>query len=140
MSRRSCTNHPDNFCYVCGQYTNKDQQRSVSKAVKMKAAYFHYFGSKVGDQDKSWAPHICCRSCQSGLTQWLVGKRASIPFAVPMIWREPIMMIVISAAQASPASTGRIKATSSTLTASPLVILCLMMTRTLFQHLQLIRT
>ena len=54
----------------------------------MKAAYFHYFGCKVGDQEKSWAPHICCTSCHTGLTQWLVGKRASMPFAVPMIWRE----------------------------------------------------
>lgn len=89
MSRRSCVNHPDNFCYVCGRYTKKEQQRSVSTAVKMKAAYFHYFGCKVGDQDKSWAPHICCTSCHSALTQWLAGKRASIPFAVPMIWREP---------------------------------------------------
>ena len=54
----------------------------------MKAAYFHYFGCKVGDQEQSWAPHICCTSCHIGLTQWLVGKRASMPFAVPMIWRE----------------------------------------------------
>jgi len=89
MSRRSCTNHPDNFCYVCGRYTQKDQQRSISTAVKMKAAYFHYFGCKVGDQEQSWAPHICCTSCHTALNQWLVGKRASMPFAVPMIWREP---------------------------------------------------
>ncbi|CAI9623804.1 unnamed protein product [Staurois parvus] len=43
----------------------------------------------MGDQDKSWAPHICCNSCGTALEQWLNGKKASMPFAVPMIWREP---------------------------------------------------
>ena len=56
--------------------------------MEMKAAYFYYFGCKVGGQDQSWAPHICCRSCHTALTQWLVGKRESMPFAVPMIWHE----------------------------------------------------
>ena len=88
MSRRSCANHPDNLCYVCGQFTEKDQQRRISTAVKMKATYFHYFGCKVGDQEKSWAPHFYCTSCHTGLTEWLVGKCASMPFAVPKIWRE----------------------------------------------------
>jgi len=49
----------------------------------------YYFGCKVGDQDKSWAPHVCHTVCYSGLTQWLNGKRKAMPFAVPMIWWEP---------------------------------------------------
>ena len=87
MERRSCVNHPDNFCYICGKYTPKDQQKNLSS--KVKTGYKYYFGCKVGDQDKSWAPHICCTVCFSGLTQWLNGKRKAMPFAVPMIWREP---------------------------------------------------
>ncbi|GBN86971.1 hypothetical protein AVEN_75335-1 [Araneus ventricosus] len=42
----------------------------------------------IGDQDKSWAPHIACQSCCSNMTSWLKGSR-DMPFAIPMIWREP---------------------------------------------------
>ena len=37
---------------------------------------------KIGDQDKSWAPHFCCGSCRSTLEGWM-------PFAISLIWREP---------------------------------------------------
>ena len=87
MNRRTCVNHPDNFCYVCGKFTPSDQRKNITS--KMKTAYWYYFGCKVGDQDKSWAPHICCTVCYSGLTQWLNGKRKAMTFAVPMVWREP---------------------------------------------------
>lgn len=56
---------------------------------RLKIAYKYYFGCQIGDGDKSWAPHACCTVCYSGLTQWLNGKRLSMPFAVPMVWREP---------------------------------------------------
>ena len=55
----------------------------------VKKAYHLYFGCKIGDQDKRWAPHICCNTCATNLRQWLNRKRKSMPFAVPMIWREP---------------------------------------------------
>ena len=32
---------------------------------------------------------MCCTICTSGLTQWLNKKRTSMPFGVPMVWREP---------------------------------------------------
>lgn len=85
--KRGCLNHPDNFCYVCGKFAPRDQRKSLS--TKVKCAYHHYFGMKVSDQDRSWAPHVCCSICYVGLTQWLNGKRKSMPFAIPMIWREP---------------------------------------------------
>ena len=44
--------------------------------------------SNVGDQDKSWTPHICCTSCFTLLTGWLKGTR-HMTFAIPTIWREP---------------------------------------------------
>jgi len=49
-----------------------------------------YFGCKIDDQDKSWAPHVCCNTCATNLRQWLNRTKKSMAFAVPMIWREPI--------------------------------------------------
>ena len=51
--------------------------------------YYHYFQCQIGDQDKNWAPHNCCKTCYNGLIDWLNGRRNSISFAVPMVWREP---------------------------------------------------
>jgi len=42
----------------------------------------------VGDQDKNWAPHICCSTCVNRVTDWAKGSRHMI-FAIPMVWREP---------------------------------------------------
>ena len=78
---------PDNFCYICGEVTFASKKRNITAAVKK--AYHHYFGCKVGDQDKSWDPHYCCNKCATNLRQWLNKKRKSMPFAVPMVWRAP---------------------------------------------------
>jgi hypothetical protein len=43
----------------------------------------------IGDQDKSWAPHVSCGSCRSTLEGWYRGTKRKMPFAVPRIWREP---------------------------------------------------
>ena len=58
--------------------------------TRTKKAYHQYFGCKVGDQDKPWAPHKCFNSCVTALNEWLKKKRKAMPFAVPMIWREPM--------------------------------------------------
>lgn len=84
--RRKCTNHPNNFCFVCGQFTPKSQRKKITSITK--TAYSLYFGCALGDQDKDFAPHVCCISCKTGLNQWLHGRRKSLPFAVPMVWRE----------------------------------------------------
>ena len=84
-SRRSCKNDPDMFCYVCGKFTLRQHRKSISEFVVK--AYFAYFGIKLGDQDKRWAPHIICSVCYSNLHGWTCGKR-SLPFGIPMIWRE----------------------------------------------------
>ena len=86
MATRKCVNHPDIFCYACGKFETKSQSKTITSKVKL--AYEHYFGCKLGDQDKPWAPHLCCSTCYSSLTKWLNGKRNSMPFSVPMIWRE----------------------------------------------------
>jgi hypothetical protein len=43
----------------------------------------------MGDQDKSWAAHICCHKYKTNPSQWLNGKRYAMPFAVRVVWREP---------------------------------------------------
>ena len=86
MSRR-CKNQADCFCYICGEYTLKAQQRTMTSLVRK--AYDLYFDCKVGDQDKPWAPHFSCSTCNTQLRLWLSRSRKSMPFAVPMVWREP---------------------------------------------------
>lgn len=83
---RQCINNVNNFCYVCGEVTFSKQKRPITSIVR--TAYFHYFGTKVGDQDKRWAPKICCNTCSVNLRSWLNNKGRSMSFAVPMIWRE----------------------------------------------------
>lgn len=84
---RNCVNSANSFCYVCGELTFKSQKRTFTPLVLK--AYELYFGIKVGDQDKLWAPHICCKTCVTLLTGWLRGDNRKMPFAVPMVWREP---------------------------------------------------
>ena len=55
----------------------------------VKKAYECYFGCKVGDQNKKWAPHVCFIFCVTILREWLNNKGRSMPFALPIIWREP---------------------------------------------------
>jgi len=85
MSRK-CKNHPDSFCYICGQYTLAKEKRKLT--IRICRMYQNYFGCHVGDLDKPWAPHICCLSCTVNLCAWANGKLLKMPFAIPMIWRE----------------------------------------------------
>jgi len=52
-------------------------------------AYECYFGCKVRHEDKKWAPHVCCTSCARILCEWVNNKGHSLPFVLPMTWREP---------------------------------------------------
>lgn len=84
---RQCKKKPDNFCYICGEFTLVAQRKLLTALVKK--AYHLYFGCKLGDQDKAWAPKICCNTCSRTLTGWMKGSHKSMKFAIPMIWREP---------------------------------------------------
>ena len=88
MMSRHCINQTDSFCYICGEVTLKVHRRNMTSLVGK--AYELYFQCKIGDQDKAWAPHYSCARCAVGLRSWLKGSRKSMPFAVPMVWREPI--------------------------------------------------
>jgi hypothetical protein len=61
MATRGCLNSPDNFCYICGDFVIKKQQKH--HRVCKKNVYYAYFGVKLGDQGKSWVPHKVCSVC-----------------------------------------------------------------------------
>src|SRR5678816_1429911 len=86
-SQKACLNNPNVFCYICGEYCQENQRRNITNFVMQ--AYLAYFGMKLGDQDKSWAPHMVCKTCVENLRQWKNGRRKGLKFGVPMLWREP---------------------------------------------------
>lgn len=86
MATRGCVISPNSFCYICGEFTIKSQQRNISDFVRK--VYFAYFKLKLGDQDKPWAPHKVCRRCEEDLRLWFKGKKNAFRFGIPMIWRE----------------------------------------------------
>ena len=83
---RSCKNNPDRFCYICGKITLPKRKTKITSFVKK--CYHAYFGMKLGDQDKPFAPHICCKACVANLRRWSKGNIKNLPFGVPMVWRE----------------------------------------------------
>lgn len=83
---RQCANQPDSFCYVCEEVVLKFKRRNITPPIQ--CAYEHYFGCKIGDQDKYWAPHICCQRCATVLLAWAKGSLKNISFMVPIVWRE----------------------------------------------------
>lgn len=87
MASRGCVNNPNVFCYICGKFVTQKQRQNITSFVKQ--AYHAYFGIKLGDQDKLWAPHTVCSICVEELRQWTKGKKKALPFGVPMVWREP---------------------------------------------------
>jgi hypothetical protein len=86
-SRRSCLLHLDVFCCIGGEYTLKASIKPISEFIKR--AYVGYFGVELGDQDKTCAPHIVCKTCTEHLRQWTNGNRSCLKFGVPMVWKEP---------------------------------------------------
>ncbi|QQP48991.1 Uncharacterized protein FKW44_009491, partial [Caligus rogercresseyi] len=86
-ARRSCRNNPDIFCYICGEYTLSGDRKNITGFVKR--AYMAYFKVKLGDQDKSWAPHTVCKTCVEYLRRWTKGAKTSLKFGISMVWIDP---------------------------------------------------
>ena len=98
--KRPCKISSDCFCHVCGYYTSPEQKKlKVIPETKFFIAYETYFGMKMGDQDKSWAPHFCCESCRSTLEEWMpeVENVCHLPFPKSGESLPIIMMTAISA-------------------------------------------
>lgn len=64
----------------------KAQRHQMTALIKKD--YNLYFLCKIGDQDKTWTPYICCATSAVSLRARLRGTQKSIPFAAPMTWRE----------------------------------------------------
>ena len=64
-------------------------KHKISAGMKLVTAYSAYFGVTIGDQDKTWSPHVCYGNCRSTLEGLLRGKTKCMPFAFPRIWQEP---------------------------------------------------
>ena len=79
--RRLCRNKPDVFCYICVEYTIAPNRKPVTSSHA-------YFGIKLADQNKAWAPHMVYKACTETLRGWTNGKR-SLNFGIPLVWREP---------------------------------------------------
>ena len=48
--KRGCANHPDNFCYVRGEYTPPAHCVKINSRIKF--SYKHSFACQIGDQEK----------------------------------------------------------------------------------------
>ena len=81
---RECRISPNNFCYICSQYTVKNQKRVISS--KTKELYQTYLEAQIDDQDKEFAPHIVCSTCVANLTTWSRNQLKKLPFYKPMVW------------------------------------------------------
>ena len=73
MTSRSCKNHPDCFCYICGEYKTVDTRKSITDFVRK--VYYAYFGMKLRDQDNPWVPHVVCKTCVERLRQWTMDSQ-----------------------------------------------------------------
>jgi hypothetical protein len=73
MASRGCVNSPNSFRYICGEFMIKKHQRNITDFVRK--VYYAYFGVKLGDVNKPWAPQKVCYVCVQGLRRWVKGKR-----------------------------------------------------------------
>ena len=85
--RGKCRFDTENFCCICGCFTSRKNQRTITEFVEK--VYHAYFGIKLGDQEKAWAPHKACNLCVERLRHWTKGTGKGLTFGVPMVWREP---------------------------------------------------
>jgi hypothetical protein len=86
-SRRGCFNDTNSFCYICGCYVIKKQERNITPFFKN--MYFAHLKIKLGGQDKKLAPRVVCQTRAGNLRQLFRGIHSSVPFSVPTVSREP---------------------------------------------------
>lgn len=67
-----CVNNQDNFCYVCGEYVVKKNERNFTYLLREN--YLQYFGLAAENLDEQWTPSIICLSCHMNLMGWASGS------------------------------------------------------------------
>ena len=60
-----CKNNPDRFFYIYSNMVLPNCQARIPDFVKK--AYWDYLGVKLGDQNESFALHVCCKTCMENL-------------------------------------------------------------------------
>jgi hypothetical protein len=65
----------------------KKHQRNITGFIRK--VHYAYFGVKLGDQDKSWAPNKVRYVSVEDLRKWSKEKKKASRFDVPVLWREP---------------------------------------------------
>lgn len=78
--------HKDQFCFVCGFFTDANHRHSLSSSPKVIFAYEHFFQLKYTEKD--YAPSIVCESCSRRLRGWrmLEKQHKCLPLLFPMRW------------------------------------------------------
>lgn len=69
----------------CVTLTTQNLQENRKQIVFVKRAYRGYFGLKLGDQGKIWAPQYVCKTCRKRLRQWTTAKRKILEVGVPIV-------------------------------------------------------
>lgn len=92
--RRDCRNKPDVCFYICGEFTlvvnvQKHGHQLYKVFTLEKCAFHSYFGMKLGDPAKVWAPCMVRKTCMEHLRQWTKRVRSSSKFGISMVWKEP---------------------------------------------------
>lgn len=82
-----CTNSPDEFCLVCGEFVLKRNRKIFTDHYK--TIYNSCYPNAMTDFDKSWIPNTLCTYCATFLSKWQKGDKTKKRFSFPMIWREP---------------------------------------------------
>ena len=71
-----CKNNPDRFYHICSNVVLPSGQAKITDFVKK--AYCDYFEIKLRDQDKPFAPYICCKTW--GIGGMVKGRICHLPF------------------------------------------------------------
>lgn len=80
-----CLGNMNTFCYICGKFVVSHNRKPLSERVEH--AYSFYYSRTIAK--RPWTPNICRAICYNGLANWMNGKRASMPFGIPMEWMDP---------------------------------------------------
>ena len=83
---RNCKNNPDRVCYICGNVVLPNRQAKITDF--MKKACHDYFGIKLGDRNKPFAPLVFYKICVENLRDQRNDKKKIMPFTIPMVWKE----------------------------------------------------
>lgn len=91
--------NPNRFCKVCGDYKFPPSKKQQEKGTRgqtltkitphVRAGYELYYGVRMGDEDKEWAPKFSCCVCVTRLSNFVRTGQGMPVYADPIYWMEP---------------------------------------------------